>query len=89
MECCICFDECNNNVTVCGHAVCEQCLDKIVRCPMCRRVLKCHMCKKVLENQENNVIVNNRILTKTDKIIMSITGIMVASVIMVLGIVYF
>ena len=35
-ECCICFNE-TTNTTECNHIVCSDCVNKIDKCPMCRK----------------------------------------------------
>nr|AHC69637.1 ORF-136 protein [Lymantria dispar multiple nucleopolyhedrovirus]QDH05975.1 ORF130 [Lymantria dispar multiple nucleopolyhedrovirus]QPD01930.1 hypothetical protein [Lymantria dispar multiple nucleopolyhedrovirus]QPD02104.1 hypothetical protein [Lymantria dispar multiple nucleopolyhedrovirus] len=38
MECYICFETALRTVVPdCGHAVCDECYSKLVRCPVCRR----------------------------------------------------
>ncbi len=37
IECSICFDL-TNNKTVCYHDVCKNCIKKIYKCPICRKI---------------------------------------------------
>lgn len=34
-ECCVCLDETNLKKTPCEHILCNNCLNKLTRCPMC------------------------------------------------------
>jgi hypothetical protein len=82
-ECCICLDDFDDNVTVCGHAVCKLCLDKVLKCPMCRKVLKNKDDKYIFE------LVRSGPAYVAEKMIMVISGIMAVSVIAVFCVIYF
>ncbi len=89
IECCICLEEFNDHVTVCGHAVCEQCLDKVIKCPMCRTTLKNQGDNDIFKNIPRIVVSNPRTHYVAEKMIMVISGVMTVSVIAVFCVIYF
>jgi len=76
------LEEFHDNLTVCGHAVCNVCLDKIMKCPMCRKVFKHE------DGIMKDGIIYHTGYSSIEKVYISFCGAFVVCVIIVLYIIY-